>query len=161
MQIQNNYDREVFNGDIGRVTEIDLDDRTLVVEFDSRARSSTISPTWMSCNYRIAVRFIKVRGASIRRLMVIPVHTQHFVMLQAGNLAVHGHHARGRKLVAQLVGSRKRAVDQAANTADTKKRYSLLKWRLQPKGREGKRNHAHQILPARDGSQTRALVALG
>lgn len=60
--------------------------------------------------------------------VVIPVHTQHFVMLQR-NLLYTGI-TRGRKLVA-LVGSRK-ALWIACNTADTKKRFSLLKWRIQP-----------------------------
>jgi intein/homing endonuclease len=61
--------------------------------------------------------------------VVIPVHTQHFVMLQR-NLLYTGI-TRGRKLVA-LVGSRK-ALWKAYTTADTKMRYSLLKWRLMPK----------------------------
>jgi exodeoxyribonuclease V alpha subunit len=64
--------------------------------------------------------------------VVIPVHTQHFVMLQR-NLLYTGI-TRGRKLVA-LVGSRK-ALRIAAATADTKKRFSLLKWRLRPRDGE-------------------------
>jgi exodeoxyribonuclease V alpha subunit len=62
--------------------------------------------------------------------VVIPVHTQHYIMLQR-NLLYTGI-TRGRKLVA-LVGSRK-ALWRAVTNADTKMRYSLLKWRLQNEG---------------------------
>src|SRR5438046_3053535 len=58
--------------------------------------------------------------------VVIPVHTQHYVMLQR-NLLYTGI-TRGRKLVA-LVGSRK-ALWRAVTNAETKQRFSLLKWRL-------------------------------
>jgi exodeoxyribonuclease V alpha subunit len=127
MQVQNNYDREVFNGDIGRVTEIDPDDRTLVAEFDGRPIEYDFADLdELQLSYCCSIH--KSQGSEYPAV-VIPVHTQHFVMLQR-NLLYTGI-TRGRKLVA-LVGSRK-ALWIAAQTADTKKRYSLLKWRLQPK----------------------------
>jgi exodeoxyribonuclease V alpha subunit len=125
MQVQNNYDREVFNGDIGRVVEIDTDDRTLFVEFDGRSVEYDFTDLdELQLSYCCSIH--KSQGSEYPAV-VIPVHTQHFVMLQR-NLLYTGI-TRGRKLVA-LVGSRK-ALWIAANTADTKKRYSLLKWRLQ------------------------------
>ena len=64
----------------------------------------------------------------IERINTLLSDVQHFVMLQR-NLLYTGI-TRGRKLVA-LVGSRK-ALWIAVNTADTKKRFSLLKWRIKP-----------------------------
>jgi exodeoxyribonuclease V alpha subunit len=128
MQVRNNYDRDVFNGDIGRVTAIDPDEQELVVEFDGRPVEYEFSDLdELQLSYACTIH--KSQGSEYPAV-VIPVHTQHFVMLQR-NLLYTGI-TRGRKLVA-LVGSRK-ALRIAARTADTKKRYSLLKWRLHPKG---------------------------
>jgi exodeoxyribonuclease V alpha subunit len=130
MQVQNNYDREVFNGDIGRVIAIDPDDRTLAAEFDGRAVAYDFADLdELQLSYCCSIH--KSQGSEYPAV-VIPVHTQHYVMLQR-NLLYTGI-TRGRKLVA-LVGSRK-ALWIAANHADTKKRYSLLKWRLQKEGGE-------------------------
>ena len=126
MQVQNNYDREVFNGDIGRITDLDTDDQMLVVDFDGRAVEYEFSDLdELQLAYCTSIH--KSQGSEYPAV-VIPVHTQHFVMLQR-NLLYTGI-TRGRKLVA-LVGSRK-ALWIAARTADTKMRYSLLKWRLKP-----------------------------
>jgi exodeoxyribonuclease V alpha subunit len=127
MQIQNNYDREVFNGDIGRIIEIDPEEQMLVVDFDGRAVEYDF-PDLDELQLSYCCSIHKSQGSEYPAV-VIPVHTQHFVMLQR-NLIYTGI-TRGRKLVA-LVGSRK-ALWIAARTADTKKRYSLLKWRLQPR----------------------------
>ncbi len=126
MQIQNNYDRGVFNGDIGRISEIDLDEQMLVVDYDGRAVEYEF-PDLDELQLSYCCSIHKSQGSEYPAV-VIPVHTQHFVMLQR-NLLYTGI-TRGRKLVA-LVGSRK-ALWIAAKTADTKKRYSLLKWRLKP-----------------------------
>jgi len=126
MQVQNNYDREVFNGDIGLIAEIDGDDQTLLVDFDGRLVEYEFSDLdELQLAYCCSIH--KSQGSEYPAV-VIPVHTQHFVMLQR-NLLYTGI-TRGRKLVA-LVGSRK-ALWIAAKTADTKMRYSLLKWRLKP-----------------------------
>ena len=126
MQVQNNYDREVFNGDIGRITEIDTDEQMLVVDYDGRAVEYEFSDL-DELQLAFCCTIHKSQGSEYPAV-VIPVHTQHFVMLQR-NLLYTGI-TRGRKLVA-LVGSRK-ALWIAVNTADTKKRFSLLRWRLQP-----------------------------
>lgn len=126
MQVQNNYDREVFNGDIGRIAEVDADEQMLVVDYDGRSVEYEFSDL-DELQLAYAVTIHKSQGSEYPAV-VIPVHTQHFVMLQR-NLLYTGI-TRGRKLVA-LVGSRK-ALWIAVNTADTKKRFSLLKWRIKP-----------------------------
>jgi exodeoxyribonuclease V alpha subunit len=124
MQIQNNYDRDVFNGDIGRIAEIDTNDQMVIVDFDGRAVEYEFSDL-DELQLAFACSIHKSQGSEYPAV-VIPVHTQHFVMLQR-NLFYTGI-TRGRKLVA-LVGSRK-AMWIAVNAAETKKRYSLLRWRL-------------------------------
>jgi exodeoxyribonuclease V alpha subunit len=127
MQVRNNYDREVFNGDIGRVAEIDPQDQTLHVDYDGRIVEYDFADL-DELQHAFCCSIHKSQGSEYPAV-VIPVHTQHFVMLQR-NLLYTGI-TRGRKLVA-LVGSRK-ALWKAYTTADTKMRYSLLKWRLMPK----------------------------
>jgi exodeoxyribonuclease V alpha subunit len=124
MQTQNNYDREVFNGDIGRVSHIDPDDQTLTVEFDGKAVEYDFNEL-DELQLAFCTSIHKAQGSEYPAV-VIPVHTQHFTMLQR-NLIYTGI-TRGRKLVA-LVGSRK-ALWIAVNAAETKQRYTLLRWRL-------------------------------
>ncbi|MFO0826036.1 MAG: ATP-dependent RecD-like DNA helicase [Gemmataceae bacterium] len=125
MQMKNNYDREVFNGDIGRVTAIDSDEQMLVVEFEGRPVEYDFNDLdELQLSYCCSIH--KSQGSEYPAV-VIPVHYQHFTMLQR-NLIYTGI-TRGRKLVA-LVGNRK-ALWKAVNSAETKQRYSLLKWRLQ------------------------------
>jgi exodeoxyribonuclease V alpha subunit len=124
IQTQNNYQREVFNGDIGRVTDIDADDQLVTVQFDGRAVAYDFNDLdELQLAYAISVH--KSQGAEYPAV-VIPVHTQHYTMLQRNLL--YTAITRGRKLVA-LVGSRK-ALWRAVTNMETKLRYSLLKWRL-------------------------------
>src|SRR6266571_2838091 len=80
MQIQNDYDKEVYNGDIGYVDEVDLDDGELVASFDGRAVSyafgelDTLVPAY-------AATIHKSQGSEYPAV-VIPVMTQHYTMLQ-------------------------------------------------------------------------------
>ncbi|HUR53130.1 MAG TPA: AAA family ATPase, partial [Gemmataceae bacterium] len=128
MQTQNNYQREVFNGDIGRVTDLDLVDQIVVVDFDGRPVEYEFNDLdELQLAYAISVH--KSQGSEYPAV-VMPVHTQHFVMLQR-NLIYTGI-TRGRKLVA-TIGSR-RAMWRAVNNHETKQRFSLLKWRLQNNG---------------------------
>jgi exodeoxyribonuclease V alpha subunit len=125
MQMKNNYDREVFNGDIGRVTAVDSDEQMLVVEFEGRPVEYDFNDLdELQLSYTCSIH--KSQGSEYPAV-IIPVHYQHFTMLQR-NLIYTGI-TRGRKLVA-LVGNRK-ALWKAVNSAETKQRYSLLKWRLQ------------------------------
>lgn len=127
MQIQNNYSREVFNGDIGRVADIDADEQVLTVDFDGRSVEYDFGDL-DELQLAYAVSIHKSQGSEYPAV-VIPVHTQHYTMLQR-NLLYTGI-TRGRKLVV-LVGSRK-ALWRAVTNLETRQRYSLLKWRLRAK----------------------------
>ena len=124
IQTQNNYQREVFNGDIGRITDVDAVDQTLSVDYDGRDVEYDFGDLdELQLAYCTSIH--KAQGSEYPAV-VIPVHTQHFVMLQR-NLLYTGI-TRGRKLVV-LVGSRK-ALWIAVNKADQARRNSLLHWRL-------------------------------
>lgn len=124
MQVRNNYQREVFNGDIGRVGAIDAVEQVVTVEFDGRAVEYDFADLdELQLAYAISIH--KSQGAEYPAV-VIPVSTQHYVMLQR-NL-IYTAVTRGRKLVV-LVGSRK-ALWRAVTTADTRRRFGLLRWRL-------------------------------
>jgi exodeoxyribonuclease V alpha subunit len=125
MQVQNNYTREVFNGDIGRVERIDVDEQLVAVRFDGRAVEYEFNEL-DELQLAFAISVHKSQGAEYPAV-VIPLHTQHYTMLQ--RTLLYTALTRGRKLVA-LVGSRK-ALWRAVNNMETKQRYSLLKWRLQ------------------------------
>ena len=125
IQTQNNYTREVYNGDIGRITSIESIDQLVTVEFDGRPVEYDFGDLdELQLAYACSIH--KSQGSEYSAV-VIPVHTQHFIMLRR-NLLYTGI-TRGKKLVA-LVGSRK-ALGIAVRNADTARRFSLLKWRLQ------------------------------
>lgn len=124
MQVQNNYTREVFNGDLGRVAHIDLDENLLTVLFDGRSVDYDFNEL-DELQLAFAISVHKSQGAEYPAV-VIPVHTQHYTMLQRNLL--YTAITRGRKLVV-LVGSRK-ALWRAVTNMETLQRYSLLKWRL-------------------------------
>jgi exodeoxyribonuclease V alpha subunit len=125
MQVRNNYTREVFNGDIGRVTDIDPDEQVLVADFDGRAVEYDFSDL-DELQLAFSCSIHKSQGSEYSAV-VIPLHTQHYVMLQRNLL--YTAITRGRKLVV-VVGSRK-ALWRAVTNMETKERFSLLKWRLQ------------------------------
>src|SRR5712664_366803 len=126
MQIQNDYDKEVYNGDIGYVDEVDLDDGELVASFDGRAVSyafgelDALVPAY-------AATIHKSQGSEYPAV-VIPVMTQHYVMLQR-NLLYTGV-TRGKKLVV-LVGQKK-AVAIAVRNISGRRRWSKLEEWLRP-----------------------------
>ncbi len=131
IQTQNNYQREVFNGDIGRVLGIEQTDQLLTAEFDGRVVEYEFSDLdELQLAYTVSIH--KSQGSEYPAV-VIPLHGQHYIMLQR-NLLYTGI-TRGRKLVA-VVGSRK-ALWRAVNTNDQSRRWSLLKWRLQQPTAEG------------------------
>lgn len=124
IQTVNNYEREVFNGDIGRVTGVDMAEHELVVEFDGKAKSYDFNELdELALAYAITIH--KSQGSEYPAV-VIPLHTQHWLLLQR-NLLYTGI-TRGKKLVA-VVGSRK-ALGQAIRQVDTARRFSLLAERL-------------------------------
>jgi exodeoxyribonuclease V alpha subunit len=125
IQVQNNYQKEVFNGDIGRIVSLDPVDQELVVDYDGREVLYDFNEL-DELSLAFACSIHKSQGSEYAAV-VIPLHTQHYVMLQR-NLLYTGV-TRGKKLVA-LVGSRK-ALSIAVQRQDTAFRYSMLRQRLQ------------------------------
>jgi len=125
LQTQNDYQKEVFNGDIGRVAAVDEDERELVVEYEGRPVVYDFGELdELMLAYSLTIH--KAQGSEYPAV-VIPLHTQHFMMLQR-NLLYTGI-TRGKKLVV-LVGSR-RALEMAVQRQDTAARCSALRRRLQ------------------------------
>ncbi|HBF33592.1 TPA: ATP-dependent RecD-like DNA helicase [Candidatus Sumerlaeota bacterium] len=124
MQTENDYDKDVFNGDIGVVHAIDPSDHIVRVRFDRRIVEYPYADLdSLTLSYAITVH--KSQGSEYPAV-VIPVHTQHFVMLQR-NL-IYTAITRGKKLVV-LVGTKK-AIFLALKNAKITERYSGLKQRL-------------------------------
>lgn len=124
MQIRNNYDKEVFNGDIGRITRIDKETQEVIISFDGREVMYDY-PDLDEIVLAYAVSVHKSQGSEYPAV-IIPLLTQHYVMLQR-NL-IYTAVTRGRKLVV-IIGS-KRAFAIAVRNNKTEKRYTYLKNRL-------------------------------
>ncbi|MCP4713687.1 MAG: ATP-binding domain-containing protein, partial [Deltaproteobacteria bacterium] len=124
MQIRNNYDKEVFNGDIGRITRIDTEARQVTIIFDGRQVAYDFNEL-EEVAHAYAVSVHKSQGSEFP-VVIMPVVTQHFMLLQR-NLLYTGV-TRGKKLVV-LVGSKK-ALTIAVKNDKTRKRYTSLQWRL-------------------------------
>ena len=120
MQIENDYDKEVYNGDIGYIDTVDLDGGEITVSFDGRAvvyglgELDTLVPAY-------AATIHKSQGSEYPAV-VIPVMTQHYTMLQR-NLLYTGV-TRGKALVV-LVGQKK-AIAIAARNISGRRRWSKL-----------------------------------
>ena len=125
MQIRNNYDKEVYNGDIGVITVIDPEAQSIGVSVDGREVIYDYSELdELVLAYAVSIH--KSQGSEYP-VVVIPVMTQHYVMLQR-NLLYTGV-TRGKKLVV-LVGTGK-AVAIAVKNNKIAKRNSWLHMRLQ------------------------------
>jgi exodeoxyribonuclease V alpha subunit len=124
MQVRNDYDKEVWNGDIGRVERVDGAAQALVVRFDEREVTYDLDEIdQLTLAYAATVH--KSQGSEYPAV-VIPIHTQHFVMLQRNLLYTAV--TRGKRLVI-LVGSRK-ALGLAVRNAEILLRCSGLAHRL-------------------------------
>jgi exodeoxyribonuclease V alpha subunit len=125
IQTVNNYDKVVFNGDIGRVAAVDEVDQELTVDYDGRSVVYDFGEL-DELGLAFALTVHKSQGSEYPAV-VIPLHTQHYVMLQRNLL--YTAITRGKKLVV-LVGSRK-ALAAAVHRQDTASRFSALQRRLQ------------------------------
>ena len=124
MQLRNDYDKAVFNGDIGVIVAIDADEAVVRVEFDGRVASyERAELDQLSHAYAVSVH--KSQGSEYAAV-VIPLATQHYMMLQRSLLYTAV--TRGKKLVV-IVGN-KRAVAMAVRNADAKRRYTWLAERV-------------------------------
>ena len=124
MQIANNYDKEVYNGDIGRIVSIDEEAQEITVSIDDREISYDYSEL-DELVHAYAVSIHKSQGSEYQAV-VIPILTQHYILLQR-NLLYTGV-TRGKKLVV-IIGTKK-AMAIAVRNNKTQKRYTLLNERL-------------------------------
>lgn len=124
MQLRNNYDKEVFNGDIGRIVRINQQDQEATANFDERLVTYAF-PELDEISLAYAVSVHKSQGSEYPAV-VIPVLTQHYTLLQR-NL-IYTAVTRGRQLVV-LVGTR-RALAIAVKNNRPQQRYSYLNVRL-------------------------------
>ncbi len=124
MQIRNNYDKEVFNGDIGRITNIDFESQELTITFDGRE----VAYEFSECDEIVLAYSVSVHKAqgSEYPAVIIPVVIQHYMLLQR-NL-IYTAVTRGKKLVV-LVGTKK-ALAIAIRNDKTQKRFTRLRERL-------------------------------
>ena len=125
MQTENNYDKEVFNGDLGRILSIDNEEREVVVKVDDR-RVKYEFRELDELVHAYAITIHKSQGSEYP-CVLIPIHTQHFVMLQRSLLYTAVTRA---KKFAVLVGTKK-AMGLAVSRADSRDRITTLKERLQ------------------------------
>jgi exodeoxyribonuclease V alpha subunit len=123
MQIENDYDKEVYNGDIGYIGEVDLGGGELTARFDGRevtygfGELDTLVPAY-------AVTIHKSQGSEYPAV-VIPIMTQHYTMLQR-NLLYTGV-TRGKRLVV-LVGQKKAVAIAARNVSGRRRWSKLTEW---------------------------------
>jgi exodeoxyribonuclease V alpha subunit len=124
MQVANDYDRDVFNGDLGVITALDLEEGELTVAFDGRPVVYSFGEL-DELVLAYATTIHKAQGSEYPAV-VIPLSTQHYAML-ARNLLYTGV-TRGKQLVV-LVGQR-RALAIAVRSQGARRRWSKLRERL-------------------------------
>ena len=127
MQIQNNYDKDVYNGDIGFIHSIDVVEQTMTIDFDGRSATYDWSDAdQLTLAYVVSVH--KAQGSEFP--VVVPIVTQHYTMLQR-NL-FYTAITRARKLCV-LAGS-PRAISMAVRNNKVAHRFTALEWRLVKNG---------------------------
>ena len=128
MQLRNNYDKDVFNGDIGFVRAVSADDRSMVVAFDGRpVKYEPADLDELVLAYAMTIH--KSQGSEYPAVIVI-MHTQHYVMLQRNLL--YTAITRGKKLV--LLMGVPYAIDQAIGNTTVRERRTSLADRLRNGG---------------------------
>jgi exodeoxyribonuclease V alpha subunit len=124
MQTRNNYDKQVFNGDVGRIRHIELDEQEMTVDYDGRVVTYELDELdELTLAYALTIH--KSQGSEYPAV-IVPLHTQHYLLLQRNLL--YTAITRGRKLVV-LVGSKK-ALSMAVGRQDTARRLTALAKRL-------------------------------
>ena len=125
IQTENDYNRDVFNGDLGVIESINRIEQEMVVNFEGRQVEYDFGDLdEIALAYVLSIH--KSQGSEFP-CVVIPLHTQHYMMLQRNLLYTAV--TRGKKLVV-LVGTKK-ALGMAVRRQDTARRYTALRRRLQ------------------------------
>ncbi|MEM1122760.1 MAG: ATP-dependent RecD-like DNA helicase [Bacteroidota bacterium] len=120
MQLRNNYDKEVFNGDVGRIQKIDRIEQEIYVDFEGKIVSYDFSDIdQLMLAYAVSVH--KYQGSECP-CIIMPMHTTHYMMLFR-NMLYTGM-TRGKKLVI-IVGTTK-ALSMAVRNNKVARRYSGL-----------------------------------
>lgn len=124
MQIRNNYDKNVFNGDIGRITHVDMEERKVLIRFDQGEEEYDVSEL-DEVVLAYATTIHKSQGSEYK-LVIAPLLTQHFMMLQRNLLYTCVTRA---KKVMVLLGTKK-ALAIALKNNKVEQRNTLLMQRL-------------------------------
>ena len=124
MQLRNNYDKGVFNGDLGRIVSIDRDDGRIQVDFDDK-RVAYEADEWDEISLAYATSIHKSQGSEYP-VVILPLHTSHYMMLYRSILYTAV--TRGKSLVI-VVGSRK-ALGMAIRNVRVENRNTGLKEKL-------------------------------
>lgn len=124
MQLENDYDKDVFNGDIGRIVSLHPEERTVQVRFDDRiVEYDLLELDELALSYAVTIH--KSQGSEYP-CVVIPLHTQHYIMLERNLL--YTAITRGRRLVI-IVGNPK-ALQIAVHRVGLRNRVTTLRERL-------------------------------
>lgn len=124
MQLKNNYDKDVYNGDIGIIYRINAEEQEVVVKMDSGLIAYDFTEL-DELVHAYAISIHKSQGSEYPAV-IVPFMTQHYVMLQRNLLYTAV--TRGKKLVI-IIGSKK-AIAMAVNNDKTSKRWTRLCERL-------------------------------
>jgi exodeoxyribonuclease V alpha subunit len=124
MQTENDYDKDVYNGDIGRILSIDNEASEMTVDFDGRKVVYDFRELdELVLSYAITIH--KSQGSEYP-CVLIPMHTQHFVLLQRS--LIYTAITRARKLV--IILGTKKALNLAITRAESRERTTTLSERL-------------------------------
>ena len=123
MQIANDYDKEIYNGDIGMIEAVDIDEGEVLVDFDGRSVNFVFGEL-DTLVLAYATTIHKSQGSEYPAV-VIPALTQHYAMLQR-NLLYTGV-TRGKKLVV-LIGQKKAVAIAVKNIAGRRRWSKLMEW---------------------------------
>lgn len=126
IQIRNNYEKEIFNGDIGHIAEITTEPASIYVTFDGHQRVHYEPGELDELQLAYAITIHKSQGSEFPAV-VIPLASQHYPMLQRNLL--YTAITRGKRLVILL--GEKKALDLAVQNSDSAHRFSGLTGKLQ------------------------------